>query len=129
MSSYFDSMAREVRVIAGWGTDEVFLPALREIEERLYRDVTAVTGDREFPEDLREQMLGVLATEAVYQPGDLPSPERAVEAATASRCSRAADDLHDLFHELARRRIETRFGILGDSPTHIALLRDDHDGG
>lgn len=130
MSSYFDAMSREVAQAAEDAEQNaVFLTALIDIEERLFREVTAITGDREFPEDLREKMLGVLVMQAVYQPGRLSMPRKAVERALCCQSSRAVEDMHDLFHELARRRVETRFGRWNDSPTYNAALRDDHDGG
>lgn len=132
MSSYFDALSREVSEAAdrfGFEDTEQFLAEVVAIEERMYQDVVLVTGDREFPDDLREKILGVLATVAVYQPGRVPMPSRARELVTRTRYSRAIEDVHDLFHEVARRRIETRFGILSDNPPSILALRDEHDGG
>jgi hypothetical protein len=128
MSSYFDGMARAVREAGDHEpSDEEFLASVVAIEHQMFREITYVTGDREFPDDLREKMLGAFAVESVYQPGRLPMPEKAREYVLMMRCSRVLDSLHELFHDLARRRIETRFGWLSDSPTGIAVLRDDHD--
>lgn len=128
MSSYFDALAREVaEAHATADTPEACLEAVQAIEARLYQDVTQVTGDREFPDDLRERMLGVLAVKAVYQPGALPVPEKARRWVVECGSSRAVEDLHDLFHELARRRLVTRFGLLGDHPPSILARREEFD--
>lgn len=62
MSSYFDNLSRAVYEAAQNESDESFLESVVQIEAGLYRDVTQLTGDREFPDDLRERILGVLAT-------------------------------------------------------------------
>ena len=128
MSSYFDAAARAVREAGDHEpSDAEFLESVVEIERQMFREITAVTGDREFPDDLRQKMLGAFAVESLYQPGRVPVPEKAREYVLMMRSSRVLDSLHELFHELARRRIVTRFGWLSDSPTQIRVLRDDHD--
>lgn len=128
MSSYFDSMSRRVAEARDkFPQDHEFLAAIILIEADLFDDVVKITGDREFPDDLRENMLGVLAVKGVYQPGNLIPSTTAIVRVLRSRDSRAVDDLHDLFHSLARRRIETRFGFLFDDPVGMAKLRDEHD--
>ncbi len=92
----------------------------------MYADVTAITGDREFPDDLREKMMTVLATVSLYQP-HLEVPEQARELALCCRYSRAIEDMHELHHELAGRRIETRFGWLCDDLVSNRKRRDEHD--
>jgi hypothetical protein len=128
MSSYFDDKSREISAAHEVDDFEERLAAVQAVEEELFRDVTAITGDREFPDDLRERMLAVLAVRAVYQPGNLPVPEKALSHVThQTGFSRAVEDLHDLHHELASRRLRTRFGVLSDSPALNRALRDDHD--
>ncbi len=130
MSSYFDAMNRAVSEAAEHEPDDAeFLRSVWGIEHQLYREVTYITGDREFPDDLRERMLGVLAVRSVYCPGRVVASKAARDRVLRTRSSVAIEDLHSLFHELASRRIETRFGMLSDSPTHMAALRDDHDKG
>lgn len=129
MSSYFDKMAKRVREARDeHDDDERYLTAVAEIEGELFADVSAAIGDREFPDDLREKMLGSFAATSVYQPGEgLPPNEPARDSALFGS-SRAIEDMHDLFHDLARRRIATRFcPALPDSPTYIVALRDDYD--
>lgn len=126
MTSYFDALTREVREAADqFDEDEDFIQEVAYIESGMYRDVTLVTGDREFPDDLRQDILNVLAVHAVYQPGALGALESAAKTVKLMRSSTAIEKVHSLFHELARRRIETRFGWLQDSPTQILLLRDE----
>lgn len=130
MSSYFDALSREVAEAADqFESTDLFVAAVSVIEHKLYDDVTRITGDREFPDDLRNRMLGVLAREAVYQPGTLLAPEWAVERVGGGRWSRAIESMHELFHELASRHVTTRFGRLSDNPVAMRTNRDAHDGG
>ena len=118
MSSYFDTAQRAAR------------RSYRDLmlaEEQVYRDVVLITGDREFPDDLREKILGVMACGFVYQTGSLPTPHQADRMAREMGYSAGIEKVHELFHELARRRVRTRFGILCDSPTQMRMLRDEHD--
>lgn len=129
MSSYFDAMQREVceagERIEG---DEEFLAAAAEIEGRLFRDVCAITGDREFPDELREKILGAFARRSIWVPEGSPSAsERNRERVLGLRCSRVVEDIHDLFHDVARSRTLTRFGFLSDSPRMDAIRRDEYD--
>lgn len=118
MSSYFDAAQRTAR-----RSYEDLLAA----EEQVYKDVVRITGDREFPDDLREEILCAMAVGFVWQSGDLPIPQDAGWIARNMRYSVGIEKVHELFHELARRRVETRFGILSDSSTQMSLLRDEHD--
>lgn len=129
MSSYFDALSREVAEAFEIEDDDQLVETVRNIEARLYRDVTYLTGDREFPDDLREKAMNVLAIQSIYCPGDFPEPQKAMRRILGRvGYSRAVEDMHELFHELARRRLPTRFCVaLSDSPTHMALLRDEHD--
>ncbi len=128
MSSYFDQLSLRVHdARKQHRDDEQYLTEVAAIESELFADVSAATGDREFPDDLREKMMGVLAAKSVYQLPNLPPNEWARERALFGS-SRAIEDMHELFHDLARRRIATRFcPSLPDSPTYIVALRDDHD--
>jgi hypothetical protein len=66
MTAYFDQANAEIREASerAGGDALAFLDALMVIEKRVIRDVQLNTGDREFPEDLREVILGTIATEA-----------------------------------------------------------------
>ncbi len=118
MSSYFDNAQRMARRSYQF---------LLEAEEQVFKDVVAITGDREFPYDLREKILGAMAVGFVYQVGDAPVPTIPEYAARNMGYSAGIEQVHDLFHELARRRIKTRFGVLSDSPTQMVKLRGEHD--
>jgi hypothetical protein len=129
MSSYFDDKNRKVaEAFQNNGLDE-FLKELKEIEAEVYADVTLLTGDPEFPDDMREKIMQVLAVAGVYQPEGLSAPERAVDWAIAIGSSRMIEALHDLFHEVAGRRVETRFGLLSDNPRFDRERRDEEDAG
>jgi len=125
MSSWFDDWDREVQEIEGIESVAGFMTALVAIEKPRVEAINLVTGDREFPDDLREKIQGHIALWAIS--GSLPATDRAWEYATSTRCSRLSMELHDDFHEVARRGISTRFGRLSDSPSQILALRDEYD--
>lgn len=128
MSSYFDGLSREIAEVFSRTRDQqVILDEVRAVEERLFQDVTRLTGDREFPDDLRQQALGILACRAIYQPEGVPVPQKAVEYLLCVGISPAVEGLHDLFHTVARRRHVTRFGALSDHPQFDVERRDEHD--
>lgn len=130
MSSYFDALSREARNAAeNHESDEAFFDAIVAIDRRLYEDVIHLIGDIEFPDDLRHAMLGAFAVHSVFQPGNVPVPKKARMRVLTYRGSHVVEIMHDLFHDLARRRIQTRFGFLNDSPSYMLVLRDNHDSG
>ncbi len=129
MSSYFDALDREVAEAAErFESDDAFLAQLASIERQMFDTISLVTGDREFPDDLREKIMSAFATRAVFSRGELPPTEHTLDYVLSVRCSRLIDTVHDLFHDLARRRIQVRFGRLSDNPPMILALRDEHDG-
>lgn len=133
MTAYFDSAAAEVREASERFPDrEAFLAEVGEVERRVIRDVQLCTGDREFPGDLREKILGRIAVDATVGPLEATNlaPSfygKARDLAAAARYSPLLDSLHSLFHRLAERRLLVRFGRWTDSPTDNLLRRDDHD--
>ena len=59
MSSYFNGLDKQVREAADENERDVdFVRAVRAIERQLFHDVTQITGDREFPADLRDYGIG-----------------------------------------------------------------------
>lgn len=130
MSSYFDEKTHRVSEASGERTrndDQSFLRAVIAIEQELIADVILAVGDREFPADLREKAMGLIARWHVGTHASLAPTEEAVYYATTMRSSELLDSMHSLFHEVARRRIHTRFGLLSDHPRDIVHRRDEHD--
>lgn len=127
MTAYFDDLRREVADFpaedpANW------IQQLGDIERRVVQEVQLVTGDREFPDDLREKILGAIATKTVYDLSDVVTASKdAVAYATCTKCSDLLETLHSLFHQVANRRVQTRFGLLSDSPRAILKSRTSHD--
>lgn len=123
MTAYFDDLRKEVRELPedGW------LEALGAIEKRVAQEVMLVTGDREFPGDLREKILDTINMKAVYDLGAVPATKSAIRYAQTTRSSGLLEALHSIFHTVASRRIRTRFGFLSDSPRAILKARDSHD--
>jgi len=132
MTAYFDDLEREARELSERASDDQeFLVGLEGLEARLTRDVTLNTGDREFPDELREKALSVIALQAVTGgPLYAQQPllhEKARRMALATRRSTLVGSLHSLFHRLAGARIKTRFGLWSDDPAGNLRLRDAHD--
>jgi hypothetical protein len=129
MSSYFDYLNGAIDGLSkAHDDDATFLECIGQIEFQVIETVTLVTGDLEFPDDLRERMQGLIATEAVCTtPGGLAPCANAIDDALTFRRSMLIDELHSAFHILASRNIETRFGRLSDNPRDIVTRRDAHD--
>lgn len=125
MSSYFDAAVTEIAAVQT-EEEDAFMEVLESVEARVIRDVNLVTGDREFPDDLRGRIQLLIVEHAVR-----PSPNlwhaKPDGRARRARSSRLIEELHDAFHDVARRRHETRFGRLMDDPAYILELREDHD--
>lgn len=126
MSGYFDTLKRRLAEAAGMVQEygeESFVEALEGIEERCVRDVTLVTGDREFPHDLREEIIGIIAcNQAMVAPG-LP-PTKGREMSLTLHSSVLVDKLHEAFHRVAEKKLTTRFGLLTDDPSDILKSRN-----
>lgn len=127
MTSYFDAAERRLVVDnsadpGDHGTDAAFLARLNAVESDVVRDVNLITGDREFPDDLREWMQSVIALFQVSL-----DPAGRTEHACMFRASVMLVRLHSLFHTLGSRRVVVRFGRLDDKPDGILALRDDCD--
>jgi len=129
MSSYFDDktyrVSRASDEAGKCGAD--FIAAVVIIEQEVIRDVTLVAGDREFPDDLREKAMSIIANWHVGKQNGLEPVQKAVEYATFMQMSELVEKMHTLFHEVASRRIMTRFGRLSDNPPDILARRDEHD--
>ena len=127
MTSYFDDLRTEVRNISTVSqNDAEFLLDVEEIERGVIRDVNYITGDREFPEDLREKIQGLIAVHRTQVMRDEP-PTRARELNLRMRRSQLLQELHSAFHEVGFRRIKTRFGVLSDNPRVNCLMRENHE--
>jgi hypothetical protein len=126
MTSYFDKAEREASHLTFLDADS-YLEAMAAVEEPVIHDVTLNTGDREFPDDLRERILGIIAVKAVRGPGGLPTTARTRDYVLSVRRSELLADLHSAFHALASRRVKCRWGFWSDSPSQNLLSRKCHD--
>jgi len=115
MTSYFDQAQKKVRVASSMHAEDAFMEVLADIEGRVVQHVNLVTGDREFPDDLREQIQGIIAVYGVSTPEGLP-PTAGYKRALLTHRSTLLHELHEAFHDVARRKIATRFGKWGDDP-------------
>jgi len=132
VTAYFDDLEREVSTISSEtrGNDDAFLERLSVIEKALSETARLNSGDREFPADLRERVMGAIACYAIagsFEDADFT--ERPKALALTLRRSRLVGELHRIFHEVAQRRIKTRFGLWTDDPGANLKARDAHDEG
>lgn len=129
MSHFFDDANREIAIAARDCKDDgaAFYKAVKAIENKALRVVLLNTGDREFPEDLRQDAVGIVGVWALHYESTVPS-EKGREYAMSLSLSKALELLHDLFHVLASRRIQTRFGGWSDNPDSNLARRDQKDG-
>jgi hypothetical protein len=124
MTAYFDDRDRRISVEGKGLPDDRFLLLVEEVEAEVIHQVNLLTGDREFPEDLRERFQRCIANKRCKTLPGLP-PTDARQYCLALRHSELLSYLHSLFHELAGRRIRTRHGLLFDSP--VGFLRERGD--
>jgi hypothetical protein len=119
MSSYFDERDS---IIQG------DFSKIEEVEEEVKRDVMLVAGDRETPDQIRGDLMGIIATNEytsqMYKENpDLPLTPGRINS-EISKMSYLLMELHSYFHDIARQRIQTRFGMLSDKPDGILKRRD-----
>lgn len=127
MTSYFDNAAQDAReVFHGEQSEEAQLGSLRLIEADVIRDVSLVAGDREFPDDFRERIMATIAQRQVESIAGIENPA-ALDDALMIHGSPLIGELHQLFHALASRRVQTRFGVLTDKPEDILKRRSEYD--
>ena len=119
MSSHWDAASREI-------AEAETVDEAKAIEKRVIGETVLVTGDREFPEDHRTEILGIIAVKRIDPIGG-DSKNRSRERFQGCHSSRMIEDLHDAFHELARPRHETRFGPLSDNVNSNLFRRDEHE--
>lgn len=136
MSSYFDKFDKEVGDMGRDETDnETFLYWMMLKEGEMVRDCELLAGDLDTPEDIRQAIIRCILTNKVhYEGGDkLGSHIGGVwcesigaRNAVVSRYSTLSRELHSLFHSIASRRIETRYGMIADNPAAAVRARDRH---
>jgi hypothetical protein len=129
MTAYWDDLTREVRD-ASHLPDDDFVEAVVDIETRVIRAVSLTTGDREFPDDLRESLQSIIMRAAIdytrfacNRPGE--QNERSRSWLLTMRSSCLIGDLHRAFHDVAARRPPNRYdAYFTDDPTNFLRARD-----
>jgi hypothetical protein len=121
MTAFFDTLRAKTQELP----EDSFIDDLAALEDSVIATVNLATGDREFPDDLREKIQGLIALYRIHTP--VIENKQAIEHASVLQKSQLFERLHSAFHELASRRVQTRFGVLLDSPSQIVKARDAHD--
>lgn len=109
MTSYFDEAERAISK-----TDD--LEEVIRIESRVWDDCILCASDPQFPNEIRQRILQAHDT-AVFSGEN----SKGFETWRIAKYSPMVTSLHSIFHDLARMRHETRFGLLLDSPSQILL--------
>jgi hypothetical protein len=128
MISYFDRANCAIFGIAQQtcGDDELFLRQAGEVEDRIVDEVCLNIGDVEFPNDLRQKILTVIAWKRINGvPKNAETEGRRI--ARVMRYSPLIGQLHCTFHELAGRRLQARFGVWTARPDLNLTLRHDYE--
>jgi hypothetical protein len=130
MTQFWDEKRREARDLSelakreGW-SEEKFIEAIVELERQVIQVVSLVTGDRDFPNDLRELIQRKVAVYAIHALPEIEPNAEAREWVVSMRYSRLFEELHSAFHEVARRRPKHRFeGAFSDDPSGFLRIRD-----
>jgi hypothetical protein len=138
MSSYFDSIRRQVAVLSREcpntpaGT-EAFLFGLMRIEKAMIEACELFAGDVETPEDTRRAIMDCIhCNEVRYEGGDMLGSHiagvfiesRGAQVAACSRSSRLESEMHSLWHDIARMRYQMRYGLVWDNPEAAVAARD-----
>ena len=110
-------------------SDNTFIEKLAVIEEGVVDDIRRICSDREFPDDIRHRIWGVVEdwciapiTRAAH-----PGTHKAIAECRMCQTSCMINHLATIFEELAVRRIDTRFGLLTDDPQEIWEAREKHE--
>jgi hypothetical protein len=134
MTAYWDATQRDLREAAKLG-DEEFLARSIEIETRVIEEVSLVTGDREFPDDLRDRIQGIVWRTAIdydayvqrgsRRPRSLEMNERSKRWLLTMRYSVMCEELHAAFHSVAQQRPPNRFdSFFTDDPSSFLRARE-----
>lgn len=130
MTAYFDEVSSEIS--SGSNTVDDIIG----IEQRVISHALLVCGDREFPDDLREEIMTIIAVNGIFpyvshsyrergrKDVDILVNENAQKYAEVSKSSKMLPLLHEAFHHVGERRIEARFGLLTDDPLDILRTRE-----
>ncbi len=118
MSGYWDENAREIKAN---------FEHINAIETKIIATVQLVTGDKEFPEAMRQRILNAIHMWRYHNP-IVPeyNPTEGHRMSEMTRRSRLVDELHSLFHDLAGLAVQTRFGQLSDDPDDILNRRNEY---
>jgi len=119
MTAYWDDISLQVR-------DATTVEEVVQIENQVSQIVRLLIGDREFPNDLREEIMTIMSVWQIDPELGLQS-EQGRSYYGAVKISRMCQELHMVFHRVAERKIKTRFGVITDDPQESLRDRDRHD--
>jgi len=121
MSSYFDEFdakVHDIRLAAGQD-DSQFIKRLARAESSLITDCLEYAYDHETPTDIKEKIIKLINENEVIPERNCPGTEFAL----VCKRSKLSSELHSFFHEIASRRMKTRYtGFVNDNPGHLVRM-------
>lgn len=119
MSSYFDRLSREVAGLTVRGVD--FLREVRAIEQGMLKDIETVLEQPELPDDIRTLIRSTIEQFAVPENPSLVDPPKTINDRKmlineSLHVSTLVEHMHDLFHEISARKVNTKHGLIRDNP-------------
>lgn len=117
MTMYFDKVREEIRRTIVTSDIGTCAQKVADIEAYAICDVLLCVNDEEFPADLRTAIV----LDIEHFRGTSPEGNAYAEI---MHTSRLLPLLHEHFHELARRRLTFRFGLVDDSPEKFLKARE-----
>ncbi len=97
-----------------------------KVEAGVIRDVNLVAGDIDTPEEIREQLMKIIAlNQHTFMIGDEDhGSAKAKRSYQMSKHSRLLSLLHSAFHEIGRKEIKYRYCVLRDNPQRFLNSRN-----
>lgn len=107
----------------------VSLDAAVTSEKDTLKTVFLVMGDREFPDHYRQKIWEVKTRYGLetHDGQNIVLHEGNVRWYNLMGYSRLLSEMHRLWHDIGSAGIQTRFGILSDSPATCLSMRDEHE--
>jgi hypothetical protein len=130
VTSYFNDLQDTVAHATNLD-DASFVKVVADVEKELIVEVVEIAEDEEFPSALMTKMKVASKDLGVWLPNkkvdvDTDEYRERVERVLLYRKSLLIGVLHSMFHDLDRKKIKARFGMLTDDPHDMLARRKDY---
>jgi hypothetical protein len=83
----------------------------------------AFADDEETPAKMKQDLRKIIDTWEVRL-GAQQSSNVGAEESLASRSSRLSSFLHAYWHDIAKKQLKTRYGLVKDNPAHVVRAKE-----